>query len=385
MRILDRLPFILDGSTGVVLKKRGMPQDVCAEKWHCDNPGLFTALVAEYAAAGCDAVLVPGFSASPIKLARYGLEAEAYDINYRLTRLTREAAGGAKVLCDMAVTGEFVSPAGEGSVAKFFDSYIVQARACADAGADGAFIETQISAADFRAAAMAAKAVGLPFMITVTLEQNGRTLTGCRPECAAIIARGLGAEAVGLNCCDGPERIMQFIGGMYEVAGIPIIAKPNAGMPDPVSGEYAIGEREFCGYIERLVGMGVSVVGGCCGTGPDYIRLLDEKIRAAAVKEPAAQKSYICSETEYVCIEGGLADGGVKCAAIRDEADAESFLEETAFDKTPVCIRCDEYQLAERVLREYNGIAALDSRLCAAEVEALSERYGCVIVSGGAR
>lgn len=292
----------LDGATGSNLMKRGMPAGVCPEKWILEHPDVLKALQREYVEAGSNILYAPTFTANRIKLAEYGLEGEIADINHRLVGLSREAARGkALVAGDLTMTGRQLAPMGNLDFEELVCVYKEQVRLIAEAGADLLVVETMMSLQETRAALIAAREVcSLPVMATLTFEPDGRTLYGTDALTAAVTLEKLGACAVGANCSTGPDRMYAVIAQIAEAVSIPVIAKPNAGMPAlNAEGEtvYDMAPQVFAEGMRKLVEAGAGILGGCCGTSPEYIKRLTETTAGLRVPEKKASSlRYLTSE-----------------------------------------------------------------------------------------
>ncbi|MCR5772873.1 MAG: homocysteine S-methyltransferase family protein [Butyrivibrio sp.] len=277
----DNHPIFLDGATGTNLMKAGMPAGVCPEDWILGHRDVMIDLQRRYAQAGSNIVYAPTFTASRIKLKEYGLENDLVKMNTDLIKLSKEAVEGkALVAGDITMTGRQLSPVGDLAFEDLIDVYKEQIKAIDEAGADLLVVETMMSLQECRAAMIAAKEVSdLPVMVTLTFEGDGKTLYGTTPECAATVLEALGAVAVGANCSTGPDKMAAVIKRMASVTNIPIIAKPNAGMPSVVDGKtvYDMQPSEFAADMELLLNSGASIIGGCCGSTPDFIKALKDK------------------------------------------------------------------------------------------------------------
>lgn len=271
----------LDGATGSNLIKRGMPAGVCPEKWILDHREIMIGLQREYIEAGSNIIYAPTFTANRIKLKEYGLEKETGSMNRELIRLSLEAAEGrALVAADITMTGEQLAPMGTMDFENLISVYKEQITAVAQAGADLIVVETMMSLQESRAALIAAGEVcDLPVMVTMTFESDGKTLYGTDATTAAVVLESLGACAIGANCSTGPDKMMPIISEIKEAVSIPVIAKPNAGLPAlNEHGEtvYNMGEEDFVAGMQELIEAGASILGGCCGTSPSYIRALSD-------------------------------------------------------------------------------------------------------------
>ncbi len=272
----------LDGATGSNLVRAGMPAGVCPEKWILEHRDVMLSLQKEYVAAGTDILYAPTFTANRIKLAEYGLGDQLEEMTAQLAAISREAADSADgrrvyVAGDLTMTGEQLKPIGNMELEDLIEVYKEQIRALEKAGVDLLVAETMMSLGEARAVLIAAKEVSsLPVMVTMTFEQDGRTLYGTDAATAAVVLESLGACAVGVNCSTGPARMRKIV---EEMAGatvsVPIIAKPNAGLPyldEQGRTCYDMSAGEFVREMEQLTEAGAVILGGCCGTTPEFIR-----------------------------------------------------------------------------------------------------------------
>lgn len=299
----------LDGATGTNLFRAGMPKGVCPEQWILENPQILIELQRQYAEAGSRILYAPTFTCNRIKLSEYGLEDKIEDMNRRLVELSKEAASCSEsvfVAGDITMTGRQLAPLGTLTFEELVDIYKEQIKYIAEAGADLLVVETMMSLQETRAAVIAAKEVcSLPVMATLSFEENGRTLFGTDAATAALVLEGLGVCAVGVNCSTGPDRMVSVISEMRRVVSIPIIAKPNAGLPElDEHGEtfYGMSPEIFARHMETLVAAGADIVGGCCGTTPEYIAELKRYFTEKGIKPKRTSENgkkgqyYICSE-----------------------------------------------------------------------------------------
>ena len=288
-------PVLLDGATGTNLQKAGMPVGVCPEQWILENSEVLIDLQKRYVEAGTDILFAPTFTASRIKLKEYGLEDHLEEMNRKLVALSKEAAKGTNALVagDLTMTGEQLYPLGDLMFEDLVDVYKEQAKIIADAGADLFVVETMMSLQECRAAVLAIREVcDLPVMVSLTYNEDGRTLYGTDPVTAVVVMQSLGADAVGMNCSTGPEAMLEPIAKMAEYAAIPLLAKPNAGMPELIDGQtvFNVEPEEFAEVGKKLVEEGAAIIGGCCGTTPEHIRALKEAVKGIPVKAPLQTK-----------------------------------------------------------------------------------------------
>ncbi|MFW5807813.1 MAG: homocysteine S-methyltransferase family protein [Spirochaetota bacterium] len=283
LELTGKKVVLFDGPTGTELSARGMPPGVCPELWILENPETLVAVQKAYVDAGTDILIAPTFGANRFKLKEYGAAEATAEINRKLTELSRRAASQrAMVYGNLTPTGHFVEPFGELPFEEAVSVYREQVRAFAEAGANGIMIETMLDLQEARAALIACREeCDLPVIASLTFDETGHTLNGTDPESAVITLQSLGASAVGCNCSTGPEEMVSVIRKMYDVAAVPLYAKPNAGMPHLVDGRtvFHMQPEEFAGKTALIVEAGASVVGGCCGTTPEHIRVLSAGIR----------------------------------------------------------------------------------------------------------
>ena len=306
--LVKKGPILLDGATGTNLQNAGMPVGVCPEQWILENPFVMIALQKAYVEAGTDILYAPTFTANRIKLDEYGLGDKLEEMNKELIALSKEAAQGkALVAADMTMTGQQLYPIGELMFEDLVDVYKEQAAVLANAGADLFVVETMMSLQESRAAVIAIKEVcDLPIMVSLTYNPDGRTLYGTDPATATVVLQSLGADAIGINCSTGPEDMIVPVRKMAEYATIPILAKPNAGLPELENGVtvYKTGPDEFAACGKQLVEAGASIIGGCCGTTPAHIKALKEAVKDMPVHTPLAKKRRVlASERRLVEID----------------------------------------------------------------------------------
>lgn len=404
-------PVLLDGATGTNLQKAGMPVGVCPEQWILENSEVLIDLQKQYVEAGTDILFAPTFTASRIKLKEYGLEDHLEEMNRKLVALSKEAAKGTNALVagDLTMTGEQLYPLGDLMFEDLVDVYKEQAKIIAEAGADLFVVETMMSLQECRAAVLAIREVcDLPVMVSLTYNEDGRTLYGTDPVTAVVVMQSLGADAVGMNCSTGPEAMLEPIAKMAEYAAIPLLAKPNAGMPELIDGQtvFNVEPEEFAEVGKKLVEEGAAIIGGCCGTTPEHIRALKEAVKGIPVKAPLQTKRrMLTSERKSVEItldgrfmvigerinptgkkklQAELKEGSlnlVRTMALEQEENGASILDinmgmngidekemmlRTIYEVTstvdcPLCIDSSHVDIIEAALRIYPGRALINS------------------------
>ena len=376
----------LDGATGSNLVKAGMPSGVCPEQWILEHRDVMLKLQKDYVQAGTNILYAPTFTANRIKLAEYHLEKNMSAMIHELVAISREAAASSPghtvlVAGDITMTGEQLKPMGKMELEDLIDIYKEQILSMMDAGVDLLVVETMMSLAETRAALIAAKEVcDLPVIATLTFEADGRTLFGTDAKTAAIVLESLGASAIGANCSTGPAQMESIISDMVTHTRIPVIAKPNAGLPfldENGNTCYNMEAEEFTEEMEILVNAGASILGGCCGTTPEFIRQIHDRFgteaKAAAARRPEGIR-YLTSEriTHSFGLEDGFFVVGERINPTGKKA-LQAQLKEGSFEKV---IQFAEEQEAcgAKVLDINMGMSGIDEK--ASMLRALEEVSG---------
>lgn len=278
---------ILDGGTGSHFIAAGMPKGVCAEKWILENPEVLMKLQGAYADAGSNIVYASTFGANRERLKSTKSADIIEKLNKENIALSKAATGGRTLIAgDMSMTGITVLPDEDDEDEGFLEAieiYKEQAKLLDEGGCDLFVVETMINLEEARAAVKAIREVSdRPIMVSMTFE-GARTLYGDSPETVAEVLTEAGADAIGANCSTGPANMKAIIEAMVQNTDLPVIAKPNAGLPH--QGEdgrisYDMSAAEFAEEMMQLLDAGARIVGGCCGTGPEYIGKLAEKVKA---------------------------------------------------------------------------------------------------------
>ena len=296
---------LLDGATGTNLMEAGMPIGVCPEAWILEHPEVMEKLQKEYVESGSMIVYAPTFTGNRIKLKEYGLEDRLEEINTALVQLSKRAVNGkAYVAGDMTMTGQQLFPLGDLDFEELVTIYKEQARILEQAGVDLFVVETMMSLSESRAAVIAIREVSdLPIMVSLTYNEDGRTLFGTTPETAVVVLQSLGADVIGVNCSTGPEEMIPLVQKMAEYATVPILAKPNAGLPELEDGKtvYKTTPEEFARAGGLLVEAGASVLGGGCGTTPAHIKALSATVKDMKIRKPLeTHRRVLTSERKSV-------------------------------------------------------------------------------------
>jgi 5-methyltetrahydrofolate--homocysteine methyltransferase len=309
LEIINRRVLLLDGATGTELQKRGMPEGVCPELWCLENPGPLMEIHRAYQSAGSDVVYACTFGANRLKIAEYGSH-DVTGVNRRLAELARKSVPGSLVAGDLAPTGRFVEPFGPLSFEEAVGVYKEQVQGLLEGGVDLFVIETMIDIQETRAALIAVRELTEAFcMVTMTYEASGRTLNGTDPLSALVTLQALGADAVGCNCSTGPGEMLEIVRALKPYAKVPLVAKPNAGLPVLRDGRtvFEMGPAEFGAYAKAFVEAGVNIMGGCCGTTPEFIAALRDGFEGVAPQPPAVQALGALSSARRTLV---LRDGG---------------------------------------------------------------------------
>ena len=278
LNMIENGPVILDGATGSNLRAAGMPAGVNTEAWVLEHPDVLVDLQRAYVEAGSQIVCAPTFGANPVTLAMYGQEHRVEELNHALVALSKRAVNGkALVAGDMTTTGKRAD-GDEISYADLMDVYRRQAQAQLEAGVDLFIVETMLGVTECSAAVEAIRSLcDLPVFCTMTLDAVGGAYFDGDAEALALSLPEIGADAVGVNCGQGPELYVNVIERMCQLTNAPIIAKPNAGLPviqADGSAVYSMSPGKFAREMRNLQKAGAKILGGCCGTTPEHIRQL---------------------------------------------------------------------------------------------------------------
>ena len=390
--VFDRKRFVfLDGGMGTQLQARGLQPGQKPELAALEMPDVLTAIHTDYANAGADILLANTFGANAKKLAGCGHTVE--DVVTASIACAHKAADttGALVALDIGPLGELLVPAGTLSFEDAYAEFAQVIRAGTAAGADLVFLETMTDLYELKAAILAAKEnCTLPIFTSMSFESRGRTFTGCTVESYAVTAAGLGADAVGINCSLGPKEILPFAQRLCRSvpAGVPVFVKPNAGLPNP-DGSYNLDPDGFAAEMKEYAAIGVSMVGGCCGTTPAFIAKLHETFSplAPADKIPI-RRSCLCTPVRFVEVNGitvvgerinptgkkrlqqALRDGDSAYPCTQAVAQAEAGAQ--VLDVNAGLPGIDEAATLEQLVKDLQAVTDLPLQLDSSNPEALS-------------
>ena len=302
---------ILDGGMGTMLQAAGLGLGERPDIFGMKHPDVVERIQHSYVEAGSQVLYANTFGTNAHKLEGTGYTVEEV-VSANIAVAKRATAGKAKVALDVGPIGELLEPLGMLSFEKAYEIYAEVVKAGAACGADLIIFETMTDLYEVKAAVLAAKENSeLPIWTTMSFEASGRTFTGTTVAAMALTLTGLGVDALGINCSLGPEELVPLVEELRCWTNLPIIVKPNAGLPDPATGEYSMGAEEFGKRMAVFPKLGASVFGGCCGTNPDFIKALSDTLNRQDAEEAAERELHrgVCSASQ-VAKFGGLQGSG---------------------------------------------------------------------------
>ena len=377
-------PMVLDGATGTQLQKRGMPAGCCSELWLLEHPAAILDLQRRYVQAGADLIYAPTFGANRETLSRHGCANRVRELNLRLVELSREAAEGKTLVGgDLSSTGLMLPPMGDTSFEELVDIFTEQAAALAEAGVDFFAVETQTSLAESRAIVAAVRGVSdKPILNSFPMGPTGRTLHGGDLRGILVSMEAMGVDAFGVNCTGDLPLLTEKLVAMAPLTALPLIAKPNAGMPKVENGQtiYNLPAEAMAEAARQYISAGAGFLGGCCGTGEEHIAAI------RAVAETAKFAPRTVAETWYGCEFAAVSESAAKAAVevkadedfedeardaiddgapmlyveISDEDALDEVLDAQHAVKAPLWVSIADDDLRCRFLREYNGKAKMN-------------------------
>ncbi len=299
--LLEKNSFvILDGGMGTMLQAAGIQTDHVPELLNIENPDAIMDIHRQYVESGADIIYANTFGANRYKLEGCG-KTVAEVVSAGVTNAKKAAAGRALTALDIGPIGQLLEPAGTLKFEEAYDCY--KELVLAGSEADVIVIETMTDLYEVKAAVLAAKENSdKPVLVTMTFEENMRTFTGVSAECMVAVLEGLGADAIGVNCSLGPEELFPVLDKICSLTVLPVIAKPNAGLPDPVTNKFNVGPEEFAASAVKLANAGVKIFGGCCGTTPAHIAAVAEALSGEGYSPREVKRgSAVCSAV--CCVE----------------------------------------------------------------------------------
>ncbi len=280
--------LIYDGSKGYMLQKFGLKGGECPELWNLMHSDVVRKIHKMYKDAGSDVIQTNTFSGNRLYLEKYNLGDKVYELNYQGAKLAKEVMGNDGFVAGAAgPTGELLEPVGRLSFDTAYNIYKEQVEALVKGGADMINFETFTDVVEMRAALLAAKEnVSVPVICSLSFEQNGKTIMGTDPKTAVIILKSLGADMVGTNCSFGPELMLNIVKEMYFADAGYLSVKPNAGLPEVIDGVpvYCETPKNFVEAAAQYIKYCARLIGGCCGTTPEYIKAIKEEVCKAVNK-----------------------------------------------------------------------------------------------------
>lgn len=322
--LLNSRRVILDGGTGTLLQARGLSAGDSPERWNLDRPDDLIAIHKSYYDAGADVVVSNTFGANPLKLHGVCTVEETVTAAIQNLRTARDAAGHGFLALDVGPTGRLLAPLGDLDFDDAVDAFRQVIEAGVKAGAEVISVETMTDLYELKAAVLAAReCCDLPVLATAAFDGSGRLLTGGDPAALVSLLEGLGVTALGVNCGVGPIQLADTARTLLELASVPVILKPNAGLPCTENGctHYDIDADQFAAAMEPLAAAGARLVGGCCGTTPEHI----EKLRTRCADTPvpaAAEKAHILISSGSTALDARSLDlASLAPIAVPDDPD----------------------------------------------------------------
>ncbi len=430
LKDIENRVLIHDGSKGYMLQRLGLKGGECGELWNLTNQEAVREVYRAYLEAGSDVIQTNTFPGNRVHLSKYGLGDKTYDINYWGAKLAKEVAGDSAYVCaSLGPTGILFEPSGELSFQKAYEIYCEQVKAVADGGADIINFETFTDLAELRAAYLAARdTTDLPVICSLAFENNGRTLMGTDPFTAVAVLKALGVDMAGTNCSFGPEHMAGIVKSLHDAGCGYLSVKPNAGLPEVTEDKVVYKEtpEHFAELAAAFIDNGARLIGGCCGTTPEYIKALKEKVAGLGpVSAGERPKGVITSSVKYIYADKLDTDNVFKLDASTNTEMLEAlkkndmtWVEDTALDvaaegydavyvnidaasssddllsvvvdrlqwyiREPIIIETKAAAALEKTLRIYRGVAGIVIASDAAGKAALAaaaEKYGSVVIS----
>jgi len=304
---LEQRILVMDGAMGTQLMERGVRPEDCFDAQNLKNPKIVEAVHRAYAEAGADILETNTFGANRIKLLDFGLDRKVREINIKAAQLARKAIGEQGLVCgSLGPLGKMIDPLGEVTFNQAYQAFAEQAKALEEGGVDCVSIETFSDLQEIRAAVIAVKSeTKLPVIASLTYEEGEKTVYGTTPEVAVTVLEPLGIDLIAANCSTGPEGILKVAKRYLAVTRLPVMLMPNAGMPELIGNRavYKMTPAKFGAYAKKFAELGVAIIGGCCGTGPEHIKAikaaLEPKTERLGSKARELRRSAAGSPTSF--------------------------------------------------------------------------------------
>ena len=431
-QFLKHNTVILDGGTGTLLQKAGLPLGELPERWNLTHADVVANIHREYYDAGSNLVCTNTFGANALKFSETELEAiirAAIDNARKGVALSK--GGQLKyVALDIGPCGKLLKPYGDLAFEDAGELFAKTVRLGEKHGADCILIETMGDSYETKAAVLAARENScLPVLVSCAYGADGKLMTGASPAAMVAMLEGLGVDAVGVNCSVGPKQMQEVVDELLKRASVPVLVKPNAGLPTVKDGQtvYDIDEKEFSELAAKFVEKGARLVGGCCGTTPEYIRKVAEAV-ANSKPAPVQEKTYTCvssythavdfdkpiligerinptgkkrfkqalieKDTAYILSEGiaqqekgaHILDVNVGIPDIDEKTELPHYIEELqAVINLPLQIDTSDPIAMSRAMRLYNGKPLVNSvngkKESMAQIFPLVKKYGGVVIA----
>jgi 5-methyltetrahydrofolate--homocysteine methyltransferase len=310
---LNKRILVIDGAMGTQLMERGVRPEDCFDAQNLKEPEIVRAIHQAYVQAGADIIETNTFGANRIKLADYGIENKVREVNIEAVKIARSVAGANVFVCgSVGPLGKMIEPLGEITFDQAYTVFAEQLKALEEGGADVISIETISDLQEMRAAVIAAKSeTKLPIIASLTYDDGEKTVYGTPPEAAVVVLEALGVDVISANCSTGPEGLLKIAKRYLAATELPVMVMPNAGMPELIDNRavYEMTPQRFGQFAEKFAKLGVRIIGGCCGTGPEHIRAIKSQIQISKSKiNPNIQIpiTRFASRTKVVELKPGI-------------------------------------------------------------------------------
>ncbi len=354
-KFLNENTVILDGAMGTLLQEYGIAPGELPEKLNINSPDLITKIHREYFDAGSNVVSINSFGANSLKFSSSELDSiiRAAVSCAKRAREESSAVGEKFIALDIGPSGKLLKPLGDFDFEDAVELFAKTVRIGVKYGVDLIILETFTDSYETKAALLAVKEnCNLPVIVTNAYGQDGKLMTGASPEAMAALLEGMGADAIGANCSFGPDLMISVCKRLLDVASVPIVVKPNAGLPRIEDGRtfFDIGKKDFANVMLDMAKLGAKLLGGCCGTTPEYIKELKNAVKD--VKTLLNQEKNISVISSYASVQ----EFGAEPVLIGERINPTG---KKRF-KEAIRNRDFDYILGEAVGQEENGAMVLD-------------------------